>query len=80
MKNQIKQFIATNFLFSDDTSLIADDQSLMQTGTFDSTGVLELIQFIEETFNIKVPDEDMLPNNFDTVDAIVAYIQRKQAA
>lgn len=80
MNSQIKKFIANNFLFSDDTTAIDDEQSLMQTGVLDSTGVLELIQFVEETFGIKVPDEDMLPANFDSVRAIASYVQRKQQA
>lgn len=80
MNSQIKKFIANNFLFSADTTAIDDEQSLMQTGVLDSTGVLELIQFVEETFGIKVPDEDMLPANFDSVRAIASYVQRKQQA
>lgn len=80
--NEIKRFIAKNFLFSDDASVIRDDQSLMSSGTLDSTGILELIMFVEEKFQVKVPDEDMLPENFDSVRAIAAYIaqKKKQAA
>jgi acyl carrier protein len=78
---EIKKFIAKNFLFSDDASVIPDDQSLMSSGTLDSTGILELIMFVEEKFEVKVADEDMLPENFDSVNAIAAYIAlKKQAA
>ena len=53
----------------------------MSSGTLDSTGILELIMFVEEQFQLKVPDEDMLPENFDSVSAIAAYKeQKKQAA
>ena len=76
----IKKFIAKNFLFSDDTSVVRDDQSLMSSGTLDSTGILELIMFVEENFAVKIPDEDMLPENFDSVNAIAAYIERKKQA
>ena len=76
----IKKFIAKNFLFSDDTSVGRDDQSLMSSGTLDSTGILELIMFVEEKFAVKIPDEDMLPENFDSVKAIAAYIERKKQA
>jgi acyl carrier protein len=76
----IKKFIAKNFLFSDDTSVVRDDQSLMSSGTLDSTGILELIMFVEEKFAVKIPDEDMLPENFDSVNAIAAYIERKKQA
>ncbi len=78
---EIKQFIARNFLFSEDSSAVRDDQSLMSSGTLDSTGILELIMFVEERFQVKIPDEDMLPENFDSVRAIANYIEhRKQQA
>ena len=76
----IKQFIAKNFLFSDDANIVPDNQSLMSSGTLDSTGILELIMFVEEKFKLKVPDEDMLPDNFDTVRAIAAYVSQKKEA
>jgi acyl carrier protein len=79
---EIKQFIARNFLFTEDGNAVRDDQSLMSTGTLDSTGILELIMFVEERFKLKIPDEDMLPENFDSVRAIADYIElrKKQAA
>jgi acyl carrier protein len=75
---EIKQFIAKNFLFSDDTGAVPDDQSLMSSGTLDSTGILELIMFVEERFKLKVPDQDMLPENFDSVRAIADYVERRK--
>jgi acyl carrier protein len=79
---EIKSFIARNFLFSEDGNAVADDESLMKNGTLDSTGILELIMFVEEKFKLKIPDEDMLPENFDSVRAIADYIEtrRQQAA
>jgi acyl carrier protein len=77
---EIKKFIANNFLFSDDVDSIGDNVSLMSAGTLDSTGILELIMFVEEKFKVKVPDEDMLPENFDSVSAIASYIEKKQQA
>jgi len=77
---EIKKFIAKNFLFQDDASVVPDDQSLMASGTLDSTGILELIMFVEEKYKLKVPDEDMLPENFDSVRAIAAYISQKMQA
>jgi acyl carrier protein len=76
----IKKFIAKNFLFSDDASVVREDQSLMSSGTLDSTGILELIMFVEEKFEVKVADEEMLPENFDSVNAIAAYIAQKKRA
>ena len=81
-KAEIKNFIARNFLFSEDGDAVPDDDSLMKNGTLDSTGILELIMFVEEKFKLKIPDEDMLPQNFDSVRAITEYIEarRRQAA
>ena len=58
IKQQVRQFILSNYLFSDDESKLADAESLMQSGTMDSTGILELIMFLEETFEIKVGDDE----------------------
>jgi len=77
---EIKKFIAKNFLFSDDASAVSDDESLMSSGTLDSTGILELIMFVEEKFQVKVPDADMLPENFDSVNAISRYVETKRQA
>lgn len=78
--SEVKKFIAKNFLFSDDADAVREDQSLMSSGTLDSTGILELIMFVEERFGLKVADEEMLPENFDSVNAIASFIARKRAA
>lgn len=77
---EIKQFVLKNFLFTDDESALADDYSLIASGTLDSTGILELINFVEETYKVKVSDDEMLPSNFDSVGAIAAFVARKQLA
>ena len=78
--SQIKNFILKNFLFTEDSAALRDDQSLMQSGTLDSTGILELINFVEETFHIQVADEEMFPENFDSVAAIANFVARKKKA
>ncbi|HVF18485.1 MAG TPA: acyl carrier protein [Steroidobacteraceae bacterium] len=78
-KNQIRQFILNNYLFTDDESKLSDESSLMQTGTMDSTGILELIMFLEENFGIKVADDEMIPANLDSVENVVSYVARKKA-
>lgn len=78
IKEQVRRFILTNYMFTDDESQLPDGESLMQSGVMDSTGILELIMFIEETFGIKVADEEMVPANLDSVDNVVAFVQRKQ--
>jgi len=78
VKDQIRQYILKNYLFSTDESALKDDVSLMQAGIIDSTGVLELITFLEEEFGVKVADEEMTPENLDSVDRIVAFVGSKR--
>ncbi len=73
----VRRFIAENFLFRDDAEAIAADASLLDAGVIDSTGVLELVCFLETTFGIQVADEDMLPENLDSIRAIGNYVTRK---
>lgn len=79
IREQVRHFILANYMFTDDESKLSDDESLMQSGAMDSTGILELIMFVEETFGIKVADEDMLPANLDSVQNVVSFVQRKLA-
>lgn len=76
---QIRHFILTNYLFTEDQNKLSDSESLMKNGTMDSTGILELIMFLEETFGIKVVDEEMVPENLDSVSNAVAFLERKRA-
>ncbi len=78
-RQQIKQFILGNFLFTDDDSALADDTSLIQQGIVDSTGILELIGFIEETWQVQVPAQDMTPANFDSLGSIDRYLDGRLA-
>jgi acyl carrier protein len=80
MQQQIRQFILTSFLFSDDQSQLKDDVSLLDLGIMDSTGVLELVAFLEAEFGIKVADEELVPENLDSVDRIVTFVRSKQSA
>ncbi len=79
IEKKIHQYILENMLFSDDPSSLKRDMSLVEDGVIDSTGVLEIIEFIEETCSIKVDDEEMIPENFDSVEKITAFIQKKTA-
>jgi len=78
-RQQIKQFILGNFLFTDDDNALADDTSLIQQGIVDSTGILELIGFIEETWQVQVPPQDMTPANFDSLGSIDRYLDGRLA-
>ena len=77
--SQIRQFIAENFLFSDNGFNLGDDVSFLDEGIIDSTGTLELVLFVEDTFSFEVGDDEIEPDNFDSVNKLAAYIARKQA-
>jgi len=77
IESQIKTYIQENFLFSDNGYQLADDASFLEEGIVDSTGVLELVMFVEETFGITVEDEEIVPENFDSVGQLAAYIRSK---
>ncbi|MBD3868833.1 MAG: acyl carrier protein [Acidobacteria bacterium] len=74
---QVKTFIVDNFLFGQGGDKITDDASLMDNGIVDSTGVLELVAFLEETWSIAVEDEELIPENLDTLGNITRFIQKK---
>jgi acyl carrier protein len=75
----IREFIAENFLFRADAT-IDDSQSLLDSGVMDSTGVLELIAFLEATYGITVADSEIVPANLDSVDRISVYLASKLKA
>lgn len=76
----IRAFIVENFLFGDDSQPLAADLSLIDNDLIDSTGILELVGFLEERFAIPIADADIVPANLDTIDRIAGFIARKQAA
>lgn len=76
-KEQVRQFVITNFYVADPAAL-QDSESLLDSGIVDSTGVLEVIGFLEETFGIKVEDREMLPENLDSIERIAAFVARKK--
>lgn len=75
----VREFIAENFLFRADAE-ISNDQSLLESGVIDSTGVLELIAFLEQTYGITVADEDIVPENLDSIDNMMRYLAAKLPA
>jgi len=79
LKSQIRSFVLANFYVADPAQ-VADGRSLLEQGIIDSTGVLEIISFVEATFGIAVEDEEMVPQNLDSIDGIARFVLRKQAA
>ncbi len=76
VKTLIRSFIIDNFLFGDANGL-KDDTSFLEEGIIDSTGILELVTYLEEEFEIEVEDEELLPENLDSIDNIDIYLDRK---
>ena len=76
VREQLRQFVIENFLFGRQNGL-KDDASFLDNSIIDSTGVLELIQFVEETFGIKVQDQDLVPENLDSIDRVTNFVQRQ---
>jgi acyl carrier protein len=75
---KIEEYIKKSFIFDNSTNP-ARGESLLETGIIDSTGVLELISYIEETFSITVDDEELTPENLDSIDKITGFIAGKTA-
>ena len=80
LNDQVRNFILENYLFTNDTKALGLDDSLLGRGIVDSTGMLEIIFFIEEQLGVKVKDEEMIPDNLDSVNKIAAFVSTKRQA
>ena len=74
----IREFIVENFLFGEDGNL-EDATSFLESGIIDSTGILELVGFLEEKFEISVADDELIPENLDSIANVVGYLGKKTA-
>ena len=77
VRHDVRQFVLANFVFGDASPIPGDDDSFLETGVIDSTGVLELVAFLEERFAIRVSDEELVPENLDSMNRIAAFVCRK---
>lgn len=77
IEEQIKEYIARNMLFNDNGYGFPEDASFLEEGIVDSVGIMELVAFIEENMGLKVADQEIVPENFDSVTQLAAYIRRK---
>lgn len=77
IKARVKQYILESFLMGADANKVADNTSFIGKGVIDSTGVLELVAFLERTYGIRVEDAEMVPENLDTLDNIEKYVRGK---
>jgi acyl carrier protein len=72
----VREFVVENFLFGDSDHL-EDNTSFLESGIIDSTGILELVAFLEETYGIKIEDEEVIPDNLDSLKNIDSFLQEK---
>jgi len=77
MKDQIRTYIMENILLGSADQSIADDDSFLEKGIIDSTGILELVAFVEDEFDIEVGDEELIPDNFDSIEKLAIYTRGK---
>ena len=78
VRTAIRNFITEDLLFGDESNRLDDNVSLTSSGMLDSTGVIELVTFIESKFGVQIADEEMLPENLDSVSRIEAFVNRKR--
>lgn len=79
MGPEIRKFIVENFLFGQNVAF-TDDDSLQEKGIIDSTGILELVSHLEDTYRVKVGDNELLPENLDTISTLVRFLEGKLRA
>lgn len=75
----IRDYLASRVLFSEGGFAYDDDASFLEEGIIDSLGIIELVTFVETTFGVSVPDDELVPENFDSVAKLDAYLRRKRA-
>jgi acyl carrier protein len=80
IETDLRQYIVDKLLFGRTDVVVGGDTSFLESGLIDSTGVLELVAFLEEKFHIKVEDEDLIPANLDSVNALVRFVESKSSA
>lgn len=74
---QIRRFLGEYFILGDQLATLDDDASFLENGIVDSTGVIELVAFVEEAFGLTVDDDEVVPDHFDSVNRLAAYVQSK---
>jgi acyl carrier protein len=77
-REQLRTYIVDNFLFGDDKGL-EDSTSFLESGMIDSTGILEVISYLEDNFPLKIEDNELIPENLDSISNILSFIDRKLA-
>ena len=77
LKNELRRFITDSIMYGHNTNFLADDASFLENGVIDSTGVLELIGYIETRFGITVEDHELVPANLDSINGLLRFVEKK---
>jgi acyl carrier protein len=80
VRADLRKFFVENFFMGDESVVLSDTDSFMETGTVDSTGMLEVVMFLEQHFGLKVDDKELVPENLDSMANLVQFVGRKQSA
>ena len=78
MERELRTFLTDNFLLGDDLQALPGNVSLIEAGIIDSTGVLELVGFLEEAYEIEITDSELVPENLDSIDNVVRFVGAKR--
>lgn len=76
-RNDLRTFILDNFMLGRNQEEFQDSVSLLDMGIIDSTGILELVEFVEKSYGVKIEDQELVPENLDSIDNLVTFISRK---
>lgn len=77
IQQELRQFVIDNFLFGQGNGNLRNDDSFLDKGIIDSTGVLELVAFLEEKYRIKIQDRELVPDNLDSINNLVRFVETK---
>lgn len=74
LNEELRQFVSDNFLFGKNGAMLADDDSFLEKGIIDSTGVLELVAFLQERYGLQIEDRDLIPENLDSINNLSRFV------
>lgn len=77
VRTELREFLAETFFLGDEINELGDDESFMEKGIIDSTGVLEMTSYLEEKHGFSISDEEMTPANLDTINNLIGFIEKK---
>ena len=77
LNDELRQFVTDNFMFGKPDKRVDDDDSFLELGIIDSTGVMELVAFLEGRYGIKLQDADLIPDNLDSINKVARFVERR---